>query len=482
MALFVNGLVLSHYNNFNLSKTSQITAEYIFASLASLSEFFVYLYMGMGVFTGRFKSWSPLFFVLAMAACVVARMLNIFPFSFLANFARRKKITGGMQVVMWFAGLRGAISFALSQSLPAGPAKDIYSSTTLMIVLFTTMVCGGLTEPLMNRMNVKVPQQKYASETIRHQYGDHASDARRGSSTNPRGHTGDMESSHSDTTGLLLARKHSREGSLNSVSPVQHRHHFDDDSLDYAEQSSDEVELLERRPDGTHGSGRGLYNHDSRRAQQMLNGAQNPSQLEFPHSATSNGSWKGSRASAFTSSLGNSALTIWEKVRQTMCRLWATSSDCILMLSAFKRKSQPAVFEKILSVRGPPLFVTSRLTDLFKRCLFAMICAPEMQLDIRYLRPLFGGSPTISTSSETGRSPQSSHWQSASQQQRTSGVQTEANRPGPQRAPPPPICAVRSRSPPQQQSSHTAAAVSRSADEQVRVNNARNPAGSFSRG
>ena len=49
---------------------------------------------------------------------------------------------------MWFAGLRGAIAFALSQSMP-GPNKDVYASTTLMVVLITTLVCGSLTEPLL---------------------------------------------------------------------------------------------------------------------------------------------------------------------------------------------------------------------------------------------------------------------------------------------------------------------------------------------
>lgn len=60
-----------------------------------------------------------------------------------------------MQVVMWFAGLRGAIAFALSTSMP-GASKDVYASTTLMVVIFTTIGCGGLTEPLLHRMNVKI--------------------------------------------------------------------------------------------------------------------------------------------------------------------------------------------------------------------------------------------------------------------------------------------------------------------------------------
>ena len=46
-------------------------------------------------------------------------------------------------MVIWFAGLRGAIAFALSQNMP-GPHKDVYETTTLIIVIFTTVVCGGL--------------------------------------------------------------------------------------------------------------------------------------------------------------------------------------------------------------------------------------------------------------------------------------------------------------------------------------------------
>lgn len=56
---------------------------------------------------------------------------------------------------MWFAGLRGAIAFALSTGMP-GASKDVYASTTLMVVIFTTIGCGGLTEPLLHRMDVKI--------------------------------------------------------------------------------------------------------------------------------------------------------------------------------------------------------------------------------------------------------------------------------------------------------------------------------------
>jgi len=154
MALFFCGIILAHYNSYNLSKTSQVTAEEIFASLACVAESFVFMYMGMGFFTGRFKSWDLKFIALAIVFCALGRMLNTFPLSFLSNTARKTQIPFRMQLVIWFAGLRGAIAFALSQNMP-GPHKDVYETTTLSVVIFTTVVCGGLTEPMLRHMGMK---------------------------------------------------------------------------------------------------------------------------------------------------------------------------------------------------------------------------------------------------------------------------------------------------------------------------------------
>ena len=37
-----------------------------------------------------------------------------------------------------------------------GEHRDLYISTTLSIVIFTTVVCGGLTEPMLNRMGMRM--------------------------------------------------------------------------------------------------------------------------------------------------------------------------------------------------------------------------------------------------------------------------------------------------------------------------------------
>lgn len=156
MALFFQGLVLSHYNSYNLSETAHVASEQIFSTLATISETAVFLYMGMGVFTGRFENYDAWFSILALLFCLVGRMLNIFPLSWLANRCRPrgKRISGPMQCVLCFAGLRGAIAFALAMNMP-GPHGDVYATATLSICIFTTVVCGSLTEPMLTAFGMK---------------------------------------------------------------------------------------------------------------------------------------------------------------------------------------------------------------------------------------------------------------------------------------------------------------------------------------
>ena len=162
MALFFNGIVLSHYNSYNLSSTAHVASEQIFATLATVTETIVFLYMGMAVFSGRFKDWDVLFSFLALTFCLLGRALNIFPLSWLANLCRNShnRITGKMQCVLWFVGLRGAIAFALSENMP-GPNKEIYATATLSICIFTTVVNGGFTERVLTMSGMKQGDEEH---------------------------------------------------------------------------------------------------------------------------------------------------------------------------------------------------------------------------------------------------------------------------------------------------------------------------------
>ena len=92
MALFFCGITLAHYNSYNLSPVAKDAAEVIFHALALISETFVFLYMGMGLFTGRFSGWSLTFIVAAIVFCLIARVFNTFPISFAANYTRSVRL------------------------------------------------------------------------------------------------------------------------------------------------------------------------------------------------------------------------------------------------------------------------------------------------------------------------------------------------------------------------------------------------------
>jgi len=62
----------------------QITSK----TIAQLSEFFIFLYLGMGFGTGRFTRWSPIFIVATILSALVARALFTFPLSALVNLRR----------------------------------------------------------------------------------------------------------------------------------------------------------------------------------------------------------------------------------------------------------------------------------------------------------------------------------------------------------------------------------------------------------
>ena len=147
MSLFFCGITLSHYNYYNLSEASQVSSSFVFETMASISETIVFAYIGTSVFSSEHR-WSFSLIILSILFCAGARALNTFPFSACANIKRKKKIPMKMQVVIWFAGLRGAIAFALAMTLTT-PNKGYIVTTTLCIVIFTTIVCGGSTEPCM---------------------------------------------------------------------------------------------------------------------------------------------------------------------------------------------------------------------------------------------------------------------------------------------------------------------------------------------
>ncbi|KAL8603158.1 hypothetical protein ACOMHN_059330 [Nucella lapillus] len=160
MAILFCGIAMSHYTHFNLSPVTQITVQQTFRTMAFICETCVFAYLGMAIFSFKVNV-KPAFCIWSIILLLLGRAANIFPLSFILNFFREHKITRKNQFIMWFSGLRGAIAFALSLHLELMPEKRyVLVTATLIIVLFTMLVLGGSTMPLLKLMNNSSDKRK----------------------------------------------------------------------------------------------------------------------------------------------------------------------------------------------------------------------------------------------------------------------------------------------------------------------------------
>ncbi|XP_059659498.1 sodium/hydrogen exchanger 1-like [Cornus florida] len=175
LTVFFCGIVMSHYTWHNVTESSRVTTKHSFATLSFVAEIFIFLYVGMDALDiekWRFVSNSPGKSVGVSSALLGLVMLGraafVFPLSFLSNlFTKSKsdKIEFKQQVTIWWAGLmRGAVSMALAynQFSRSGhtqqPGNAIMITSTISAVLFSTVVFGLLTKPLIRLLLPKSRQ------------------------------------------------------------------------------------------------------------------------------------------------------------------------------------------------------------------------------------------------------------------------------------------------------------------------------------
>ncbi|KAJ8898651.1 hypothetical protein K2173_004685 [Erythroxylum novogranatense] len=166
LTVFFCGIVMSHYTWHNITESSRVTTKHAFATLSFISELFIFLYVGMDAMD--IEKWtvvrkSPGTSIgvssLVFGLVLVGRAATVFPLSLVSNLARKsqdEKIGFKQQIIIWWAGLmRGAVSMALAYNkfTMAGHTElrgnAILMTSTISIVLFSTVVIGMMTKPLI---------------------------------------------------------------------------------------------------------------------------------------------------------------------------------------------------------------------------------------------------------------------------------------------------------------------------------------------
>ncbi len=150
---------MSHYTQHNLSSEARAATRHIFEAFGYTTNIFLFAYIGFvsssaDVFTRAVvvlafsavrcapSLYYPPLFVARLqmqvpqsrqvALNLVARGIHIFSLSFIVNQFRSTRIKFRDQVVLWFSGLRGIITFALALNVPPGSDNLIVPATLLV--------------------------------------------------------------------------------------------------------------------------------------------------------------------------------------------------------------------------------------------------------------------------------------------------------------------------------------------------------------
>jgi len=153
LAVVVAGLVIGNIGERGMSPTTRISLFNFWEFAAYLANSFAFLLIGLVIdLTDLISSWQPIVF--AIAAVLIARAFVIYPLSL-----RVFKIPIRMQHVIYWGGLRGAISLALALTLPEAlghSTQTLLQDMTFGVVLFTLIVQGTTMRPIIKRLGFSV--------------------------------------------------------------------------------------------------------------------------------------------------------------------------------------------------------------------------------------------------------------------------------------------------------------------------------------
>lgn len=140
-ALLVAGIVQRYYAFYSISSEAQHACHHVLKLIASKSEQFVFLYLGINVFlvSGDSDLTSAIvrrqwgldliaFCAFEIAVVMLSRLIMVISLCSLANIRRRNHpVRMREMMLMWWAGLRGAMAFVRLLPRPPAPTLRAFS-------------------------------------------------------------------------------------------------------------------------------------------------------------------------------------------------------------------------------------------------------------------------------------------------------------------------------------------------------------------
>ncbi|MEO8246099.1 MAG: sodium:proton antiporter [Chloroflexota bacterium] len=159
IATVVAGLMLGNYGRrIGMSARTQEALDTVWEFIAFLLTALVFLLVGLAISIEQLAqaavpiAWAILAILIGRAIVVYALLGGT---SILISDRYHRAIPRAWLHVMFWSGLRGAVSVAMALSLPVGfPQRGLLQEITFGVVLFTLLVQGTTTELLIRRLHV----------------------------------------------------------------------------------------------------------------------------------------------------------------------------------------------------------------------------------------------------------------------------------------------------------------------------------------
>ena len=245
VSLLFCGITLKHYAYHTMSQKTQRATKYLFSTLARLSENFIFVYLGISLFTSAPVSTpvtsyvKPLFITITTITVVFTRYAAVFPLSEAINLftkhargQRTEELPHSYQMMLFWAGLRGAVGVALAAGFQGANAQ-ILRTTVLIVVVLTVLLFGGTTARMLEVLGIRTGVEDEAGSSDEDDFPPRSPWTGR--------HTGGRFGNYQDEPSALPPNRSyaSRVGSHYRDSPRTYNHHMQHQSSTFSAASSD---------------------------------------------------------------------------------------------------------------------------------------------------------------------------------------------------------------------------------------------------
>ncbi|DBA95471.1 TPA: hypothetical protein ACH3X3_013336 [Trebouxia sp. C0006] len=162
VAIFTCAVVMSHYALYNVPREMRKATRHTAEVFSYMCEGAIFLYVGLDTIDPVTWQNSNFGVAVGLAAliifvCMLGRACFVFPLIHLHNKWRPENVKVREMVVIWWSGsMRGAVSVALVYHFFdfSDESEHVASiiAMTIIVVVFSTMVFGAVTKPLLDLM------------------------------------------------------------------------------------------------------------------------------------------------------------------------------------------------------------------------------------------------------------------------------------------------------------------------------------------